>query len=370
MHSAHGIIFAYEATQALQELVAYRTSSSLPFGARYRLIDFPLSNMVNAGISDIGVIMQRGYQSLLDHLGAGRDWDLTRRVGGLKLLPPFGYTDMPSESYRSRIDALKGVYSYLTRIRQEYVILCRGDVAANIPLDDVLRQHVNTGADVTVVCTPRPELPIQESTFLVPGGDGLAREAITNPLQVPSGYQSLEHYVLSRELLLRTVEYGSSHDLSARGDFARIITETGKTGLYLFDRYVAAAASVPSYYQKSMALLRADVRAQLFLPDRSIKTKERSDVATYYGSNAKSKNCLVADGCYIEGEIENSILFRGVRIERDCVLRNCILMQDTVVGRDARLNCVIADKDVVINPGVTLSGHEAAPMTIGKGAKI
>lgn len=370
MPKAHGIIFAYETARDLRELVEHRTTSSLPFGGRYRLIDFAVSNMVASGISDIGAIMQRGYQSLLDHLGSGRDWDLNRRVGGLKLLPPLGYTGPGNGYYRNRMDALKGVYKYLTRIRQDYVILCPGNVALNIPLDDVLRQHIDTNADVTVVCTPRPQLPLKYSTFLLPGTDKFMNELVVNPLQKPEGYQSLEIYVLSKELLLETVEHGSTHNFGQSGDFIQAVASGRKTGIYLFYEYVAAITSVKSYYKKSMELLKPQVRQQLFRPDRLIRTKERSDVSTYYGSDSKSKNCLVADGCYIEGTVENCILFRGVRVGQGSILKNCILMQDTVVGDRAILSHVITDKNVEIAPYVTLTGHDRSPITIEKGAKI
>lgn len=370
MYSLHGIIFAYEQGRELKELVETRTSSSVPFGGRYRLIDFPLSYMVNAGISDIGVIMQRGYQSLLDHIGSGRDWNLNRRNGGLKLLPPFAYGDTQMGAYRSRMEALKAVYVYLNRIRQDYVVLSRGDLAANIPIDDIFRKHVDSGRDVTVVCSDKPQLPLIESSFIIPDKDGLVDGTVTFPIQEPAGYQSLEIYVLSKELLLKIVEYGSINNYLNKGDLLQVITEGRNAGVYVFDGFVAAITSLDMYYKKSMELLYPRVREQLFLHDRPIITKDRSDVSTYYSSEAKSENSLVSDGCYIEGEIENCIISRGVRIGHGSTLKNCIIMQDTTIGEGTSLSHVITDKNVTISPYVTLTSYETFPITIAKNSLI
>ena len=150
MNDLHGLLFAYRADANLGELTRPRNTCSLPFGGRYRLIDFMLSNYVNAGISDVGIIVHQNYQSLLDHLGSGKDWDLSRKHGGLRILPPFSYARRGGDP----MDALAGVSDYLNNIRQDYVILGRGDVALNLPVADVFQQHLDSGADVTVVCTP------------------------------------------------------------------------------------------------------------------------------------------------------------------------------------------------------------------------
>lgn len=370
MYSLHGIIFAYEAARELKELVETRTSSSIPFGGRYRLIDFPLSNMVNAGISDIGVIMQHGYQSLMDHLGSGRDWNLSRRVGGLRLLPPFGYADTQLGVYRSRMEALKAVYNYLGRIRQDYVVLSRGDIAANIPIDEIFRKHVDSGTDVTIVCTDKPQLPLRDSSFIIPDREGFIEGTVNSPIQKPGGYQSMELYILSKELLMKIVEYGNMSTILNKGDLLQVMTEGRKSKVYIYDGYVAAVTSVDVYYKKSMELLKPGVREQLFRNDAPILTKTRSDVSTYCDSSVKIKNCLVADGCYIEGDIEDCVLFRGVRVGRGSALKNCVIMQDTVIGEKTTLSHVITDKNVTISPYVTLTSYETFPITIAKNSLI
>lgn len=370
MYSLHGIIFAYEAARELKELVETRTSSSIPFAGRYRLIDFLLSSMAGAGISDIGVIMQRGYQSLMDHLGSGRDWNLSRRVGGLRLLPPFGYADTQLGVYRSRIEALKAIYVYLSRIRQDYVILGRGDIAANLPIDDIFKKHVDSGTDVTIVCTDKPQLPLRDSSFIIPDEDGFTEGTVNSPIQKPLGFQSMELYILSKELLLKIVEYGGVNSYLNKGDLLQVMTEGRKSKVYVYDGYVAAITSIDMYYKKSMELFQDGVMEQLFKSDTPIMTKVRSDFSTYYDSNSRTRNCLVADGCYIEGEIENCVIFRGVKVGRGSVTKNCVIMQDTVIGEGTSLSHVITDKNVTISPYVTLKSYETFPITIGKNLMI
>lgn len=367
MNDMHGIIFAYRTNSELKELAEHRAAASMPFGGRYRIIDFVLSNMINAGIHDVGVIMHRSYQSLLDHLGSGKDWDLSRRVGGLKLLPPFAFADSGSNSFRGRMEALSGVYSYLEKIRQDYVLLAQGDIAANIPLDKVFRQHIEAGADITAVCTSKHIKPPQESCYFIEDGEGFAERAVIRPNLSPRAPESLEIYILSRDTLLDLVKEASFRGIYHLTD---ALWDEGskvlKTGIFKFDGYTASVGSVAAYYKSSMELLLPRVRQELFLPGRPVRTKERSDPSAYYGDGAVSKNCLVADGCYIEGEIENSVLFRGVRIEKGARVKNCVLMQDTVVREGAELSCVITDKRVTISSYVTLIGHEKYPITISK----
>ena len=151
MNDLHGILFAYRSDANLGELTRPRNTCSLPFGGRYRLIDFMLSNCVNAGMTDVGVVVHQSYQSLLDHLGSGKDWDLSRKHGGLRILPPFSYTEAGHGEYRGSMEALAGVYDYLEDIRQDYVLLAWGDMAINLPVNEVFEHHLNSGADITMV---------------------------------------------------------------------------------------------------------------------------------------------------------------------------------------------------------------------------
>lgn len=371
MNNLHGIVFAYRPTPDLRELTAMRTISSLPFGGRYRIIDFMLSNLVNAGVTDVGVILHENYQSLLDHLGSGKDWDLSRKHGGLRILPPFAYAHKQRQGiFRGKMEAMDGVYTYLQNIRQDYVVLADADIAINIDLRDALNAHVESGADITAVCTSHPTGDPHQCTYFTVGESGLVTDVTESP-NVPVGCESLDMYILSKDLLLSLVEYCATHNLYS---FSNNILIGMKDQLnirpYLYDGYTARLQTVNSYYACSMDLLRPEVRAALFDSTRPIRTKDRSNPSTYYAPESKCTNSLVADGCIIEGEVENSILFRGVHVGKGAVVKNCILMQSTVIGDGAQTHYVITDKNVQISGHRTLMGHESYPLVIAKGSIV
>ncbi len=373
MNDMHGIIFAYSSDQRMKELTEHRTVSSIPFGARYRVIDFVLSSMVNAGISDIGVIMHENYQSLLDHLGPGKDWDLDRKRGGLRILPPFGLTTTGGRntSYRGRMEALGSVLSYIKQsVRQKYIVMADGDIIANIDLEAVLEKHLTSGADITAVYSKNLGEDPAESTYFKFDGDGMVCDVVTSPDE-PQGNSSLGVYLISKSLLLELIADCVSHSLFS---FDRDVLQKRhgelKIAGYEQTGFAVRMQSTVSYFRQSMKLLEKGVRSDLFIPERPIKTKVRDEASTYYAPGSKAVNCIAADGCYIDGEIKNCVLFRGVRIGKGAKVSNSILMQDTVVEDGVTLDYVVTDKDVVIKEGRTLVGYESYPITISKGSIV
>lgn len=373
MNDMHGLIFAYSnGGSRMKDLTDRRTISSMPFGGRYRVIDFVLSSMVNADITDVGVIMRENYQSLLDHLGSGKDWDLARKRGGLRLLPPFGYTDSPRGDgvFAGNMAALGGLASYLNHIRQEYVVMAEGDLVANLPLEDALRFHIDREADITLICSPRPASTPGSAQHCTLGEKNRVTD-ISMGRQTPDSFESLNVYILSKSLLDSLVSHCAAHSLY---DFERDVLQKMCGDLvvsaYVFDGFAARLQTTASYFRHNMDLLRADVRASLFLRERPIKTKVRDEAPTYYGPDASAANSLVADGCYIEGTIENSVIFRGVRIHAGVRVHNSILMQDTKACQGAMLGYAITDKNVLINRGRMLLGHDSYPIAIAKGSVV
>ena len=370
MNGLHGIIFSYESRNDLKELVEFRSSASVPFGGRYRMVDFALSNLVNAGVTDVGVVLHGRYQSMIDHLGSGKDWDLSRKRGGLHILPPFNYQKewgvMP---FRGKIEALAGVRSYLEEIRQDYVVLMEGDLVVNLPLAEIQAEHVKSGADITVVCG--------NDSFATAGGsyfevdkDGRVTEVLYN-LNTPRGYRGLEVYVLSTKLLKELVDECYAKDqFSWRRDVLRAKKDTLKLNSYIWSGFAAQVRSVQEYYDRSMQLLDPKIRADLFAPARPIMAKGADKSSTYVGPDGRCVNSMVAEGCRIEGVVENSILFPGVTVEPGAVVRNCVLFKETAVRKGAQLAYVIADKDVEILEGRTLMGHATYPIVLAKGSKV
>ena len=373
MNEMHGLIFAYAGGGAhLKELAEHRSVSSLPFGGRYRIIDFMLSNMVSAGIRDVGVIMRENYQSLLDHLGSGKDWDLARKRGGLRLLPPFSYAGKgPYEGvFLGSMAALFDITAYLSHIRQDYVVLAEGSLVANLPLEDALRFHIESEADITALCTPR-RLGSPEYSCFLQLGEGDTVVDIARGKDVHDSVETLGVYILSKKLLETLVGHCAAHNLY---DFERDVLQgmlgALKVSGYVFNGFAARITTVASYFENNMNMLRAEVRASLFIKDFPIKTKVRDDASTYYAPGARVRNSVIADGCYIEGDVENSVIFRGVRIESGARVHNSILMQDTKVSSDAILGYAITDKEVLIRQGRMLMGHGSYPIAIAKGTVV
>ena len=371
--TAVGLIFSNIHDTSIPELTRMRTIGSVPFAGRYRLIDFALSSMVNSGISKIGIVTHNNYQSLLDHLGNGKDWDLARRSGGLKILPPYisAYDNAAANKfYTSRLEALMGTVSFLNRCNEEYIVMSDCDVICNIDLTDVIDKHAETGADITFVTKKTDLVGVgagEQLTLVKADADGNVTEVATG--KYDEDYQLyINIMVMKRQYLLNVVENAISHGHhSFLHDIIMPNVGKAKYMVYEYEGFYAHIGSMAGYFECSMKLLEADARDRLFgIKNRPVLTKVRNSAPTRYCEGAKIVNSVVAEGCVIEGTVENSIIFRGVRVGKGAVVKNSILFQDTYVCSGASLNCVIADKNVIIKDGRSLSGHETMPFYIGK----
>lgn len=366
MSQFHGIIFAYGSDGELGELVRTRTAASLPFCGRYRLIDFALSSLMNAGVHDVGVIMQMDYQSLLDHLGSGVDWDMGRHHGGLRILPPFGLPEYHKGDYTGTVEALNAVSTYIEDIKAENVILMQGDLAANLDLASAMRAHLESGAEITAICTH--DTPEYRHHRYVPDSDGRARRMIFNQTEAGEGLASLEAYIIKKELLVSVM---ASCAAANRYHFHRDVISAylesgGSVNVYIHSGYAKRIRTIGAYFKTSMDMLAPSVMAQMFPADRPVRTKSREDVSTYYGEGAKVKNSLVADGCIIEGDIEGCVVFPGVRVEKGAKLNNCIIMRGSKIDAGVIMKNVVTDKYAHISPYQTLMGSEKLPIVVPK----
>ena len=371
MGNVLGLVFANMHDTTLGDMTKNRTMGSVMFGGRYRLIDFPLSNMVNSGISEVGVITKSNYQSLLDHLGSAREWDLARKKGGLYILPPFG--NVESTLYRGRIEALFGAMSFIKHSRAKYVVLSDCDVVTNIDYKPIVAAHIESGADITAVAHTGvySSDDIKTSTVFNIDADKNVTSVLINPDISGTCTTSLNVFVMSMDFLIETV-----NDAMARGNvsFERNILQEKcrelKIKIYEYDNYFSKLNSPESYFKSNMALLEPENARKLFVPKRSIYTKVSDNAPVKYDLDSKVSNSLIADGCIIEGEVENSVLFRGVKVGKGAKVKNCILMQGTVVGDNAELNYLITDKNVSICENHILTSSPQYPMYVGKGASV
>lgn len=371
MGNVLGLVFANMHDTTLGDMTKNRTMGSVMFGGRYRLIDFPLSNMVNSGISEVGVITKSNYQSLLDHLGSAREWDLARKKGGLYILPPFG--NVESTLYRGRIEALYGAMSFIKHSRAKYVVLSDCDVVTNIDYKPIVAAHIESGADITAVAHTGvySSDDIKTSTVFNVDADKNVTSVLINPDISGTCTTSLNVFVMSMDFLIETV-----NDAMARGNvsFERNILQEKcrelKIKIYEYDNYFSKLNSPESYFKSNMALLEPENARKLFVPKRSIYTKVSDNAPVKYDLDSKVSNSLIADGCIVEGEVENSVLFRGVKVGKGAKVKNCILMQGTVVGDNAELNYLITDKNVSICENHILTSSPQYPMYVGKGASV
>lgn len=357
-----GLIFSSNNETNLGELGTVRSIAALPFAGRYRLIDFVLSGMVNSGIVNVGVTTDYNYRSLLDHLGSGKPWDLARKKYGLFILPPFAenltkYSDQ-------RMGMVLGALHYLKRSQQKYVVVADCNNVCNIRFDEVVEQHKQSGADLTIVYQD-----VDDNRFglYLDIEDGRVTGFVTRRDNKPRVHRIVGYYVFTKDLLINILERCQAQ---GKNDIAKDLLEDyiikHNVGAYRFDNYLATITDVDSYYRVSMDLLDVDVRKQLFVANDTIFTKIKDKVPARYLNNASVKNSMIADGCIIDGTVENCILFRGVTVEKGANLKNCIIMQDTVISADARLSCAILDKNCVICKGKELVGQPEFPIVVGK----
>ena len=373
-----GIIFSNLHDDAIPELTKVRTMASLPFACRYRLIDFPLSNMVNSGINSVYVVTTRNYQSLLDHVGSGKDWDLARRSGGLKVMTPYmsAFAGTGIARFNSRMEALKSITNTIFNMTSDYVVLSDCDGICNINISDMIAQHERTGADITVAVKKMDVTPEKaaRSVIVESDEDGRITEALIRPSRITGEHDvNINIWVVSRRYLQVMVHDAMARNLTSMSrDFLARNAAFAKYMIYRYDGFYANFSSLQDYFACSMSLLGdSGERNSIFsVKNHPIITKVRNSTPTKYSDDAKVKNSLIADGCVIEGTVENSILFRGVKVGKNTVIKNSILFQDTYTGNSVNLNCVVTDKNVVIRDYRTLSGSESMPFCIEKGKMI
>lgn len=366
-----GLIFASINDSAVIDLTKLRTMGSIPYGGRYRTVDFPLSNMVNSGITEVGVITKSNYGSLLDHLGSGREWDLARKKGGLHLLPPFSQAG--GGTYQGRLEALSNIWSFVEHTKAKYVVLADCDVITTIDFTDALEQHENSGADITIIYAKGLYNRDKNTNgcILQLDEENTVKEVLTNPMMSGECNISLDMFVMSTEILKQIVLEATSKNqtslirdvLQARKDEFAFKGYEHKGSFFKID-------NLEAYYKANMALLDTKIRSSIFSSEAPIYTKVGDNPPVKYGLDSNVKNSLIADGCVIEGTVENCVLFRGVKIGKDAVVRNCVLMQGTEIGDGCNLDTIIADKNVTISENRVLTGSSEYPLYLGKKAKI
>ncbi len=371
MANVLGLIFANMHEQTLPELTKARAMASVPFGSKYRLIDFPLSSMVNSGITQVGIITKQNYYSLMNHLGMGSEWDLARKTGGLHILPPYGREG--SGMYRGRMEALSGALEFIKESNAEYVVMSDSNLVINMDLKPVVDAHEKSGADITCVygrgvypaerAMAQTVLCVDEENVVY---DVLARPAISGEMNV-----ALNIYVMRRQFLEDIIRESECRSLySFETDILQHKLHDFKVCGYKYEKYYEIIDSMKTYYKANMDMMNRAISREVFSLETPIYTKVRDVAPAKYGIDCAVKGSLIADGCIIDGTVENSILFRGVKVGKGAVIKNAIVMQGAVIEEKAGVINVITDKEVTVSKNRTITGSADYPVYITKGAVV
>ncbi len=368
MASTVGVIFSSSNEQNIPELTKVRSMGSIPFGGRYRLVDFALSNMVNSGITTVGMITKNNYQSLMDHIGSGKYWDLARKDGGLILLPP--YSDETETLYKNRLEALKGATAFLKKAKEDFVVLADSDSVYKLDYSKVIEYHIQKNADITMVYHEHELIKSHYYMTFDVAKDGKIKGIEINPTSGGVEKNYINVMVARTSFLLRLIQDAIQHGYKSFGkDILSPGVSTYKLYGYKYNGYYASINSLNTYFNANMDLLDRKIRDEIF-GERDIYTKVNDSAPAKITDTASVKNSLVSDGCLIEGTVENCILFRGVKIGKGTVVKNCILMTDNIIGENCNLAYVVSDKNSVIRDNRVLAGCEVQPYFINKGSLI
>ncbi len=364
-----GIILANSNDHLLNKLTGIRSMASVPFGGRYRLIDFALSNLVNAGVNNVGIITRANYRSLMDHISSGAAWDLDRKSGGIHMLPPYNVSG--ARRYHGDVEALYGAKDFMNRSHADYIVICESDTVANIDLSEALDSHVKNEADVTVVYTNGLCPQNHPNTMILNlDDDGRVSGMEFAENRADEVDYAIGTVIITRKLLVDLVEeaYESGATRVGRDVFAPEVSKLKVFG-FKHEGFTAIMDSENTYFESNMRLLEKSSREQLF-GTRPVYTKTRDDMPTRYGTKADVHNSFIADGCVIDGTVKNSVLFRGVTVEKGAVVENCILMQGVKVGADTRLDYIISDKNSAVGRNMVLKGNAERPFIISKNKSL
>ncbi len=363
-----GIINLQEDNSLIRDLTSRRAVESIPFAGRYRLIDFTLSSMVNSSISCVGIMLPDKPRSVLDHLRSGKDWDLARRHDGLFYLPA------PQQEDMNRKGDLKNFYhnlDFFEHSSQRYVLLTSGSFVYNVDFSQLLRFHQNTNADITVIYNTASEEAHGKNVVIETAENGLVTDIAEKPAVYDGTQVSTNVYLMEKRIFVEMIRYTYEHggqDFLIDG----IIRRAAEYNIYGFehDGYVAHVDSTAAYYKANMDILQPEVWEELFMGQHPVYTKVKDEVPVQYKETAKVKNSLIANGCIVRGEVENSILFRGVKVAEGVKIKNSIIMQKCDIQEGSLLENVICDKNVIISKEKWLKGAANYPLIVTKNVVI
>jgi glucose-1-phosphate adenylyltransferase len=368
MKDVMGIINSASEKKFLKEITQERSMASVPYGGRYRIIDFALSNMINSGITNVGMLVQSQYRSLMDHVRSGKEWDLARKTDGLFILPPF-FENPQINIVKGDLELFSGNMEYLQHTDHSIVVISNVNYICNIDFKKVVKFHREKRADISVIYNQDPCGDVDSSNCITVNTDDDDRiiDMKANQKNPEYNKKSIETYVINKDILISLINECIARN---RYDFTKDLIMESIRDLkvygYEFGGYVADIHSVKSYYKHNMDLLDSNICEELFFDGGTIHTKVKDMAPTKYSKGSDVSNSLVANGCIIEGQVKNSIIFRDVKIEKGAVVKNSIVMEGCVISKDSSIYGCILDKEVSISESTTLQGTKEYPVVIEK----
>ena len=365
-----GLIFPSAKKGVLSEFTLNRNMGSVPLGGRYRLIDFALSAMSNAGIQKVGVILKENYSSLIAHIGSGREWDLSRKLDGITMFPP--YSD-GVKLYNGRIESLHSIIDYIKNSKEELVIMTNSCNACSLDYNEVINFHLNTNADVTAVykkVSKKLATNISEVSYKVDTQDNI-KQILIDDNEMGEKNISMSIYVVKKDLLVDMVEKAySSGCKSFERDVLRHNENQLKVVGYNYTGYCPSITTLKEYYDANIALIKPENLKAVFQKKNPIYTRVRDDAPTIHTISSNVKNSIIADGCIISGKVENCVLSRGVIVKKGAILKNCVISRDNIIEENVVLENVITDKKVTFGKNKTVQGTENYPVFISANATV
>ncbi|MGL5507865.1 MAG: glucose-1-phosphate adenylyltransferase subunit GlgD [Paraclostridium sp.] len=351
-----------------------RPIASTPIGGRYRVIDFALSNMVNSGITNIGIFAKEKYRSLTDHIDSGKDWDLSRKKGGLSIFSPENTESQNIYPYRKGdIYNILCNIDYIKKSDEEYILVSPSYMVCNMDYTEALKYHKKSNNYITMIYKN-----VDNANNDFKGNLTLNLDEDSKVINMGSNIGAFNNANIYMEMYImkRTDFIDAIYNLTNTGDYQYLedfLIEAVKykqVGAYKYDGYLKCIKSIQSYFEISKELLDINIARELLYSERKILTKEKNESPTIYTEDANVENSFIASGCVIEGNVKNSIIFRKVHIKKGTNIENCIIMQNSFIGEECNLENVIFDKNINLAKGKELRGDENYPIVVEKNISI
>lgn len=347
----------------LSPMTKVMAKPAVSFGGKYRIIDFALSNCSNSGIDTVGVLTQFKPQALNSHIGIGSPWDLDRVHGGVAMLPPY-MSELGGDWYKGTANAVYQNLSFCDQYDPEYLLILSGDHIYKMDYRDMLRRHIETNAAATIAVIQVPKEEASRFGIMNTDENGVILDFEEKPKHPKSTLASMGIYIFTyktlREYLIRdAADPNSSYDFG-KNIIPTMLNRGERMVAYRFDGYWKDVGTISSYWEANMDLLRVDNEVKLFDPDWKLYTTIEVRPSQYIGTEARLENSIITEGCIVEGEVINSILFPGVVIAKSARVVNSIIMEGTVI-----------EDNVIVNKGIVLEGVTVkASNVIGNGEEI